>query len=83
MEYLYPPLYKYIAIFIIIFLFLKFYKQITPDKYLIISILITLLFVSLDYMMISNQPSLFSLSVKEPKKSEANEMFDDIMIDDE
>ena len=58
MEYRYPPLYKYIAFFIILFLFLRHYKQITQDKYLIISILITLLVVLLDYMLIFDHPSI-------------------------
>src|SRR5579883_2763464 len=62
MEYKYPPLYKYIAFFIILFLFLRFYKQITPDRYLVISILVTLLIIAIDYMVISNQPPLLSIS---------------------
>ena len=61
MEYKYPPLYKYIAFFIILFLFMRHYKQITSDKYLIVSILITLLLVALDYMIISNSPPLLSM----------------------
>lgn len=58
MEYRFPPLYKYIAFFIILFLFLRHYKQLTQDKYLIISILITLLVVLLDYMLILNHPNI-------------------------
>jgi membrane-bound metal-dependent hydrolase YbcI (DUF457 family) len=57
-EYIYPPLYKYVTIFVLLFLFLKFYKQINNDKFLIISILFTLLVITLDYMMIYNHPPI-------------------------
>lgn len=63
MEYRYPPLYKYIVFLLILFLFLKHYKYITQDKYLIISILATLLIVLLDYMLIFDHPNI--LEIKE------------------
>ena len=58
MEYRYPPLYKYIALFIILFLFFRHYKQFTQDKYLILSLLITSFVMLLDYMLIYNHPNL-------------------------
>lgn len=67
MEYLYPPIYKYLTIFVVIFLFLQFYKQLTADTFLIIAILITLLVISLDYMMIYNQPSLLDTNINKSK----------------
>lgn len=62
MDYLYPPIYKYIAFFTIIFLFMEFYKSITPDKYLFIALLFTLLVFMLDFMMIANQGSLTDIN---------------------
>lgn len=77
MEYRYPPLYKYIAFFIILFLFLRHYKQLTQDKYLIISILITLLVVLLDYMLIFGHPNIL-----QTKESFDSDDLDDILDDD-
>lgn len=64
MEYRYPPLYKYVVLFIILFLFLRYYKQITPDKYLLVAILVTLLVVALDYMMIFDHPAIITTEEK-------------------
>lgn len=68
MEYKYPPIYKYIATFVIIFLFLQFYKQIPYDTFLLLTVLITLLFIALDYMMINDSPPLLDLNT-DPKKN--------------
>ena len=58
MEYRYPPLYKYIIIFVIVFLFLRYYNYITPDKYLWIALFVTILIILLDYMIISDHPNV-------------------------
>lgn len=71
MEYKYPPIYKYIATFVIIFLFLQFYKQIPCDTFLLFTLLITLLFIALDYMMIYDSPPLLDINTY-PKKDDSN-----------
>ncbi|AYV75995.1 MAG: hypothetical protein Terrestrivirus4_43 [Terrestrivirus sp.] len=71
MEYKYPPIYKYIATFVIIFLFLQFYKQIPCDTFLLFTLLITLLFIALDYMMIYDSPPLLDMNM-DPKKDDDN-----------
>ncbi|AYV81217.1 MAG: hypothetical protein Harvfovirus21_14 [Harvfovirus sp.] len=71
MEYRYPPLYKYIIIFVIIFLFLRYYKNITPDKYLWIAVFITLLVILLDYMLINSHPNVMH-------NGDDTETFDDL-----
>lgn len=59
MEYRYPAIYKYIILFIILFLFFYQYKGISWKKYLILSLFITLLVILLDYIFINNNPSIF------------------------
>lgn len=76
MEYRYPPLYKYIAFFIILFLFLRHYKHLSQDKYLIVSILVTLLVVLLDYMLIFDHPNILQV-----KESFDTDDLDDILDD--
>lgn len=63
-EYLYPPIYKYIIFFVIILSFLKFYTQITSDKYLLICLLFTFIIMVLDYMMIYSDSSILNTHVK-------------------
>ena len=77
MEYRYSPLYKYLAFLIILFLFLRQYKQISQDKYLIIAILITLLVILLDYMLIFDHPTILYT-----KDSFNTDDLDDILDDD-
>ena len=58
MEYKLPPLYKYIIFSIILYLFLRNYKYISQDKFIIIAVLITLLIILLDYMFIIDHPNI-------------------------
>src|SRR5205809_935028 len=77
MEYRYPPLYKYAVLFLILFLFLRYYRQITPDKYLLIAILVTLLVATLDYMFVYEHPSLISTSEEEFNADDLDDILDD------
>ena len=67
MEYKYPPIIKYIVFFVIIYLFLKYNKEITPAEYLPVAILFSLILIILDYMLISNHQNLLNSS---PQKKE-------------
>ena len=58
MEYRYPPLYKYIILLLIIFLFLIYYKCIDQNNYLYIAIFFTLVVILLDYMLIDNHANI-------------------------
>lgn len=60
MKYIYPPLYKYIAFILIFFMFLKYYKVITQQNYLIIAIFATILIILLDYFLIEDYPNLIN-----------------------
>ena len=59
MNYKYPPIYKYILLLILFTTFLKYYKVITKENYLlVVSIFVYMVFV-FDYMLIDNHPNLF------------------------
>lgn len=60
MNYIYCPLYKYIAFTIIFFMFLRYYKVITQPNYLIITLVAVLIFILLDYFLIYNHPNIIS-----------------------
>ena len=78
MRYKYPPLYKYIALF----LFMKQYKNISSEKYLIISILFTLFVILLDYVTIEDQPNLLELFKGSNTGADLYDDLDDIFEDD-
>ena len=82
MEYKYPPIFKYIVFFIIVFLFLRYYKQITSDKYMVIAFVITLFIIILDYIIIGNQPSLFETSTKSEIFNNNDNNIDDVIEDE-
>lgn len=58
MNYIYPPIYKYIAFILIFFLFLRYYKVITQQNYLIIALVATIIIILLDYFLIENHTNL-------------------------
>jgi len=74
MKYSYLPIYKYVLFFVIILIFFNQYKQINNNKYLIVSIVFTIILVILDYTIIEDHPSPFEM-----KKSE---LFDPDILDD-
>jgi hypothetical protein len=58
MRYLYAPIYKYLALLVIFFLFVNYYKNITNDKFLpIITIFVTVVII-VDHMIIFNHPHI-------------------------
>jgi hypothetical protein len=81
MEYRYPPLYKYIAFFVIFYLFIRHYKQLTQDKYLIIAVFATLLIALLDYMLIFDHPNILSNENFDSNDSNDSNDLDDILDD--
>lgn len=62
MEYRYPVVLKYFLFFLIVYLFLRYYKQITPDKYVWVALVITAIMFVLDFIMIKNHPPMQSES---------------------
>ena len=60
MEYKYPPVYKYIILLILITTFLKYYKVITKDNYMVIGVIFTYMSFVFDFILIENHPSLFA-----------------------
>jgi hypothetical protein len=60
MEYKYPPVYKYIILLILITTFLKYYKVITKDNYMVIGVIFTYMTFVFDFILIENHPSLFA-----------------------
>lgn len=60
MNYIYPPLYKYIAFIIIFFMFMRYYKVITQSNYLIVALVATIILILLDYFLIYNHPNLIA-----------------------
>lgn len=59
MEYKYHPVIKYIVFFVIVYLFLKEQKAMTSELILGNTMLLTFIFVCLDFMFVHNHPSLF------------------------
>jgi hypothetical protein len=76
MEYKYPPIYKYLAFTIILFLFLNHYRTITKDKYIPIAIIFTLIVIMLDYVIIDKHPVLTA-------EDNIDELLDDIIQSEE
>ena len=59
MNYKYPPIYKYILLLILFTTFLKYYKVITKENYLlVVSIFVYMVFI-FDYMLVDKHPNLF------------------------
>ncbi len=59
MHYKYPPVYKYIILLILITTFLKYYKVITVENYLLIASVFTYMVFIFDYVLIEEHPDLF------------------------
>ncbi len=60
MNYKYPPVYKYIILLIVITSFLRYYKVITKENFLVIAGIFTYMTFVFDYIVIRNHPSLFT-----------------------
>jgi hypothetical protein len=60
MEYKYPPIYKYLTLILIFFMFLRHYKVVTHEQYLPITIIFVLTVGMLDYVLIHEHPYLTS-----------------------
>ncbi len=60
MEYIYPPLYKYLALILIYFLFIRHYKCIDQDSYLLLCVVFVTIAMMMDYYLIDNHPGLFT-----------------------
>ncbi len=68
MDYKYPPIYKYIILLILITTFLRYYKVITKENFLILAGIFTYMVFVFDFILIRNHPSL----LKESQESQEN-----------
>jgi hypothetical protein len=59
MDYKYPPVYKYIILLILITTFLRYYKVLTKENFLLIAGIFTYMTFVFDYVLIENHPGLF------------------------
>lgn len=75
MKYKYPPLYKYIAYFVIIYMFFRHQKILPKDKMLVNSLVLSIIVITLDYLFIERHPVPTDIEQK-------SEPFDDIELDD-
>ena len=60
MNYKYPPVYKYIILLIVITSFLRYYKVVTKENFLVIAGIFTYMTFVFDYVVIRNHPTLFT-----------------------
>ena len=58
MKYIHPPLYKYFAYFIIIYMFFKHQRELPIDKLINNAFIITIIMITLDYLFINNHPTI-------------------------
>jgi hypothetical protein len=63
MNYRYLPIYKYIIFALIVILFLSYYSQITEEDYLVFILLLTTLYIFLDFATIDEHPSLLNIDL--------------------
>lgn len=63
MNYRYLPIYKYIIFALIVILFLSYYDSIKEEDYLIFIILLTTLYIFLDFATIDEHPSLLNIDI--------------------
>uniref|UniRef100_A0A6C0EC23 Uncharacterized protein n=1 Tax=viral metagenome TaxID=1070528 RepID=A0A6C0EC23_9ZZZZ len=75
MNYKYPPLYKYAAYLIIVYMFLRHQKIMQKNVLLINSIILTLIVATFDYLFVVDHPI--------PTDKNKVEMFDDVEDDDD
>lgn len=80
MEYKYPPIYKYIILLIIIFMFIKHLKIMINRQNLMITICIVLMMAIFDYILIENHSELLGSSTEKFISSEVSE---DVITDRE
>ena len=91
MDYKISPIFKYIILFIIIFLFIKHLNVLSFRNNIVCSTFAVITFVILDYMMIYDHPNLFEIKSSSKKQNdddtttENNEDIDTIIdtLDDE
>lgn len=67
MHYLYPPIYKYILLIIVIFLFFKDQKDENTNKIIENSLFIVSFIAIIDYIIINEHPVLYKTGYKKPK----------------
>jgi hypothetical protein len=60
MDYKYPPIYKYIILLILITTFLRYYKVITKENFLVIAGIFTYMVFIFDFILIKNHPALLT-----------------------
>ncbi len=77
MNYKYPPIYKYGALLITIYMLLKHQKIMTSDKILTNSLIITIIFAVFDHILIEKHPTPF-----ENKKESFEQLFEENDDDD-
>jgi len=58
MNYKYPPVYKYIILLILITTFLRYYKTLSKNDFLLIAGIFTYMVFIFDYVLINNHPAL-------------------------
>lgn len=80
MEYRFPPLYKYLFLIGLIYLFMLSYKQITPDMFLIFSFLFAIFYILSDFMLIYDHPSIIEIKIN-PKSPDTDDDEPDNLID--
>jgi len=83
-QYKYPPIYKYGFVLLTVYMFLKHQKIMPKEKLLINSILITALFVLVDYIIIENHPKPFNditTTVVKDSSQEGKYLFNDEFLD--
>jgi hypothetical protein len=73
MDYKYPPIYKYIILLILITTFLRYYKVVTKENFLLIAGIFTYMVFIFDFILIKNHPSLLTET--------QNENFDNVNQD--
>lgn len=65
MEYLCPPVYKYLALLLILYMFMSNYKSISNDKFLPIALIFVIIFMIFDFVLIEDHPNIL-LEKKQP-----------------
>lgn len=76
MEYKYPPIYKYIIFFIMVFMLIKHQKIMSQDKNLAISFALLVMIIVLDYIIIDKNPPLFEFKYRKKNNKKKKETFD-------
>lgn len=71
MNYIFPPLYKYIAFILIFFLFIRYYKVITQQNYLLVALVATVIILLLDYFLIENHVHIINNDLQKNETEDA------------